>query len=486
MTTLNDSRCLPRVVIAGMSGDSGKTLLSLGLLLALRKRGVPVCAFKKGPDYIDPAWLTWASDCPTRNLDSYLMGFETLRTAFVRHALPDGFNLIEGNRGLFDGVDAEGSHSTAALAKTLCAPVLLVINAAKTTRTAAAWVLGSQKLDPEVQIAGVVINRVHGTRHESMLRQSIESVCGVPVLGALPVVADDILLPERHLGLVTPSEHPRIGKLDESLRELVEENVDLEMILQIARATPSLAAPQPDPIELPISGRPSIGYLRDAAFTFYYPENLEGLERRGAKLVPVSALSSRQLPSQLDALYIGGGFPETHAEALHANRSFLESLRGRIREGLPVYAECGGLMLLSRAILWRGRSFAMAGVLPITVEMCPRPQGHGYTVLSVDKPNPFLPVGLKLKGHEFHYSRIVLDDVPVPTACEVIRGSGCYARRDGMLVEHVWASYTHLHARATPEWAQGFVRAARDYARLKTLANESSAPHPSGVSVKTN
>ncbi len=483
---MNDSRCLPRVVIAGMSGDSGKTLLSLGLLLALRKRGVPVCAFKKGPDYIDPAWLTWASGLPARNLDSYLMGFEVSRAAFVRHALPDGFNLIEGNRGLFDGVDAEGSHSTAALARTLCAPVLLVLNAAKTTRTAAAWVLGSQKLDPEVQIAGVVINRVNGTRHESTLRRSIESVCDVPVLGALPVVADDILLPERHLGLVTPSEHPQIGRLDESLRKLVEENVDLESILKIAREAEALHVPPLDPVELPNAERPSIGYLRDACFTFYYPENLEGLEECGAKLVPVSALSSRQVPSQLDALYIGGGFPETHAEALQSNQSFFESLRGRIREGLPVYAECGGLMLLSQAIRWQGRSYEMAGVLPVTVEMCPRPQGHGYTLLTVDRPNPFFGVGLSLKGHEFHYSKIVLGDTPVPTACENVRGSGCYARRDGLLVENVWASYTHLHARATPEWAHGLVRAARDYARRKSLANESTASVLGGASVTAN
>ena len=475
MTACKENPCLPRLVVAGASGNSGKTLLSLGLLLALRERSVPTCPFKKGPDYIDPAWLSWASGRPARNLDTFLMGFEVSRAAFMRHALPGGFNLIEGNRGLFDGVDSEGAHSTAALAKTLQAPVVLVLSATKVTRTAAAWVLGSQKLDPAVRIAGVILNRVNGTRHEKTLRQSIESTCGIPVVGALPVVESDLLLPERHLGLVTPSEHPGIGRLAESLRRLVEGHVDVERVLALAREAPSLGVPPGDAVELPEAKGLCVGYLRDSAFTFYYPENLEALEASGARLVPVSALSSPELPPELDALYMGGGFPETHAEALHSNRGFLESLRTRIGGGMPVYAECGGLMLLSKAILWQGRSLPMAGVLPFAVEMCPRPQGHGYTVLSVDTPNPFFPVGLNLKGHEFHYSRIVLGDAPVTTACAVVRGSGCYARRDGILLENVWASYTHLHARATPEWARGIVRAARNYARMKSQACDSPA-----------
>jgi len=468
MNARKENPCLARLVIVGGSGDAGKTLLSLGLLLAARARAVPVCAFKKGPDYIDPAWLSWASGRPARNLDTFLMGFEGSLAAFLHHALPGGFNLIEGNRGLFDGLDSEGTHSTAALAKTLEAPVLLVVNATKVTRTVAAWVLGSQKLDPAVRIAGVVLNRVNGARHEKMLIESIEAACGIPVVGALPVVGSDVLLPERHLGLVTPSEHPEIEGLEESLRKLVEGHVDVERVLRLAHDAPTLEVLPGDTVELPQAKGLCLGYLRDSAFTFYYPENLEALESAGAKLLPVSALSLPGLPPELDTLYMGGGFPETHAEALCSNRGFLESLRTRIQEGMPVYAECGGLMLLSRAILWQGRSLPMAGVLPFAVEMCPRPQGHGYTVLSVDTPNPFFPVGMRLKGHEFHYSRVVLEDAPLATACAVVRGSGCYERRDGILLENVWASYTHLHARATPEWAGGMVQAARNYARMKS------------------
>jgi cobyrinic acid a,c-diamide synthase len=486
MAAWMENRCLPRLVIAGSSGDSGKTLLSLGLLLALRKRGVPTRAFKKGPDYIDAAWLSWASDRPARNLDTFLMGFDTAATSFLSHAQPSGFNVIEGNRGLFDGVDAEGTHSTAALAKTLQAPVLLVLNATKVTRTAAAWVLGSQKLDPAVHIVGVVLNRVNGARHEKMLRDSIESTCGIPVVGALPVVESDILLPERHLGLVTPSEHPKIMSLAESLRELVGKHVDIERILSLANEAPSLRVPLEESVEVPKGKGVCIGYLHDSAFTFYYPDNLEALEASGARLVPVSALSSPELPPELDALYMGGGFPETHAGVLHSNRGFLESLSTRIQEGMPVYAECGGLMLLSQAILWQGRRLPMAGVLPFEVEMCPRPQGHGYTVLSVDIPNPFFPVGLTLRGHEFHYSRIILEGDPVATACAVIRGNGCYARREGMIMENVWASYTHLHAQATPEWAEGLLRAARNFARLRTQGRESEESHLQGVSAKAS
>jgi cobyrinic acid a,c-diamide synthase len=268
MTAWKENPRLPRLVIAGISGDSGKTLLSLGLLLALRDRGVPTGAFKKGPDYIDAAWLSWASGGPARNLDTFLMGFQTALAAFLRRALSGGFNLIEGNRGLFDGVDAEGTHSTAALAKILRAPVLLVLSATKVTRTAAAWVLGSQKLDPAVHIAGVVLNRVNGARHEKMLRESIESTCGIPVVGALPVVESDILLPERHLGLVTPSEHPEIGRLAESLRGLVEGHVDVERVLALAHEAPSLEVPPGDTVQ-PAEGKGlCVGYLRDSAFTF--------------------------------------------------------------------------------------------------------------------------------------------------------------------------------------------------------------------------
>jgi cobyrinic acid a,c-diamide synthase len=452
---------LPRLVVAGLSGESGKTLISLALLLEAGRRNLPVRAFKKGPDYIDAAWLEWASRKPVRNLDTHLMGFERAVDSFAANAVPAGFNLVEGNRGLYDGADPRGTHSTAELAKALHAPVVLVINATKVTRTAAALVLGCQRLDPTVKIAGVVVNQVAGARHERILREAIESTCGIPVLGGVPRAGAEVLLPSRHLGLITPREHPDRDLLARNLLGLVAGCLDFERLLAIARETPPVLMP-PAPLRpLPAGGGLTIGYLDDAAFSFYYPENLEALRAAGAELAPISALSSTALPAGLDALYIGGGFPETHAQTLSRNLSFLASIRCAARDGLPIYAECGGLMLLSRALSWRGHRYEMAGVLGFEVEVCDVPQGHGYTELLVDTANPFFPIGSRLRGHEFHYSRLVLDNGAIQTACAVRRGTGCLAGRDAVVTANVWAAYTHLHALATPEWARAILRIAR-------------------------
>lgn len=469
---------LPRLVISGLSGDSGKTLVSVAVILAARRLGLQTQGFKKGPDYIDAAWLTWASGRPARNLDGFMMGSERILYSFRRHAIPTGINLIEGNRGLYDGSDSQGTHSTAELAKLLGAPVVLVVNAAKVTRTVAACVLGCQKLGPEIRIAGVVLNRISNQRHEKVVRESIESVCGIPVLGVLPRISEETLLPGRHLGLVPPQEHPGIGDLESGLVKLVESHVDVERLLAVARRAPCLAvADQANPRTSSGQGL-RIGYLKDSAFTFYYPENLEALESAGAALVPLSSLSNNALPDDLDALYIGGGFPETHAARISRNSVFLASLAAAAKAGLPVFAECGGLMLLARRILWQGQSYSMAGVLPFDVEVCASPQGHGYALLSVDRPNPFLPNDLVVRGHEFHYSRIVPEKPPrkpgfsprafgaagwEATACAVRRGTGCYPGRDGIVLGSVWASYTHIHALATPEWAAGLIGAARQF-----------------------
>ncbi|MGD0479381.1 MAG: cobyrinate a,c-diamide synthase [Terracidiphilus sp.] len=458
---VNAQPSMPRLLVAGLSGGSGKTIVTLGLLLLLRRAGLDVRAFKKGPDYIDPAWLAWASAQPARNLDAFLMGAETVRASFVRHATPGGINVIEGNRGLFDGLDAEGTYSSANLAEILDAPIVLVLDATKMTRTAAALVLGCQKLDPRASIQGVVLNQVNGQRHERVLREAIESVCSIPVIGALPRLAENPL-PERHLGLVPPDEHQTMGSVERNLIEGMENRVDLDALLTIARSAPALAAPADARTPLPDAHGLGIGYLRDSAFTFYYPENLEELERAGAELVPISALHATSLPTGLHALYIGGGFPETHAHALSA--SFLESLRQTCAAGLPVYAECGGLMLLARTLTWQGVRSPMANVFPIDVEAFATPQGHGYTELRVDASNPFFPQGAVLRGHEFHYSRIVSGSEAVTSACAVLRGTGCGSGRDGLVTPNVFAAYTHLHATATPQWAAGILTAGRLFA----------------------
>ena len=466
-------------MIAGTGGDSGKTILSLGLLALWHEEGHELRAFKKGPDFIDAAWLGWAAGAPGRNLDTYMMAPEVVRRSFLEHGTTGGLNVIEGNRGLLDGVDASSTHSSAGLACLLDCPVLLVISPVKQTATAAATVLGCRKLAPETNLVGVILNQVRGERHERVVRQAIEEHAGVPVLGALPMLSGPTLV-SRHLGLVPPAEHGPAERLRERLSASMQQNLDTDRLLALARAARPLERP---PAEGPATRLPGpkvrVGYFSDSAFTFYYPENLEALAGEGATLVPISALADQKLPP-VDALYIGGGFPETHTAELAANRSLLDAVRKAANAGLPIYAECGGLMYLAESLEWQGKTVALAGVLPIRVRMHDRPQGHGYCLMKVDSPNPFLPVGTELKGHEFHYSRIEGGATGLRTAYSVLKGRGCIGQRDGIATGNILASYLHLHALGCPEWAAGLIKAAvayrdRDQGKGKGPARSSAA-----------
>ena len=464
---------MPRVVIAGSAGDSGKTTVSLGLLALWRDRGLFPAAFKKGPDFIDAAWLGWAAGGAGRNLDTVLMPRAALLSSFGRHASGASVALIEGNRGLADGLDAQGTHSTAALARLLAAPVVLVLPVTKTTATAAALVLGLVAMEPEVKLAGVILNRVAGERHERICREAIEGRAGVPVLGALPRLPSPVLA-DRHLGLVPPAETGGLEALRRKLIDLTTTYIDADRVLGIARAAAPVQWMEAEEEEGAVPARRDavrIGVLRDSAFTFYYPENLEALEARGAELVSVSSLTDEGLP-ELDALYVGGGFPETHAGRIAANASFLDSLSGAAAAGLPIYAECGGLMLLCRSLAWKGERHAMAGVFPLDLEVKSRPQGHGYASARVDGENAFYPRGTELHGHEFHYSCVAPGAGEVKTAMAVRRGTGCLGGRDGLVTRNVLASYLHVHALGTPAWADGLVRAARAYAAGRAAGTE--------------
>ena len=457
----------PRIVIAATGGDGGKTLLSLGLISAFRARGLTVSPYKKGPDYIDAAWLSLAAGRPTRNLDTFLMGSDGILEGFRRGIDSTDLAVIEGNRGLYDGMDAQGTHSTATLARQLGAPVLLVLDATKVTRTLAAVVLGCKTLEPDVTLAAVVLICVATARHEQVARQAIEEATGIPVVGAVARRRGGGPLPDRHLGLVTPEEHERAREAVATAGEMIERGVDLDAVLRLARSAPSL------PIEAAsedTSVEPSttIGVVRDSAFCFYYPENLKALEAAGARLLQISSLESESLPAEIDGLYIGGGFPETHAPQLARNSALLSSIKRRAEAGLPVYAECGGLMLLSRSLEWREKTYPMAGVLPVDVAVKPRPQGHGYCVVEVDRSNPFFDVGTSLEGHEFHYSTVVSADENTSTAYAVKRGAGCFDNRDGLVYKNVLASYAHLHALGVPNWGRGLVRRAREHRRTRT------------------
>jgi cobyrinic acid a,c-diamide synthase len=318
-------------------------------------------------------------------------------------------------------------------------------------------VLGCQQLDPELEIGGVVLNRVGTARQEALIRRAVEESTGIPVLGAIPRLAGDDPLPGRHLGLVTVAEHPQCERSIEVAAGAVAQHVDLEQVVEMAR--------QATPVELPLLRRDikrvscRVGYLSDSAFSFYYPENLECLHRHGATLVEVVPDPDGRLPD-VDALYIGGGFPEVHAERLAGCRTLADDLRTRVSSGMPVYAECGGLMYLGRELHVDGATYPMAGVLDLVVEQRSKPQGHGYEVAVVDHENPFFQTGTRLVGHEFHYSRVIAGEDAERTVLSVERGCGVGGARDGIVKGSVWASYLHQHALATPGWSEGFLNLA--------------------------
>jgi cobyrinic acid a,c-diamide synthase len=462
-------RPCPRLLLAALRGGAGKTTLTLGLLAAWRAQGRKVVPFKKGPDYIDPAWHALAAGSPSHNLDPFLMEGDQILALVNRYADQADALLIEGNRGLYDGLDAQGTYSTAELAKFLTTPVVLVVDCTMTTRTAAALILGCQHFDPQVPIAGVILNQVARPRHEGILRDTIENYCGVPVLGALPRLKCAVF-PERHMGLVPPQEHHTAQRAVSTAKDLAERYLDLEGLWRVACTAPSLPLPERVSLtESSVAEPVTLGIIRDSAFQFYYAENLEALEREGARLVELSALTDSTLPADLDGLYIGGGFPETHVQTLAENRTFRRSVKNAAAAGLPVYAECGGLMYLGAAIKTiEGERFPMAGVFPCDFVMGRKPQGHGYTVLEVTRENPYFPLGTHLKGHEFHYSRIQPEPGPEDAlAFHVVRGAGISGNRDGLLYKNVLATYTHLHALGAPFWAPALVRLARQYRQIR-------------------
>ena len=534
---------MPRLCISALSGGGGKTLLSLGLTHALAARGHTVKAFKKGPDYIDAAWLAMAAGRPATNLDPYMLAPEQLRALFV-HAMcktqaqtgsSEVFGVIEGNRGLFDGMDVAGSCSTAELARMLACPIILSVNCTKMTRTTAALVRGMTTFEPGLQFAGVVLNQVGTARHEDLLRKVIEEYTDVRVLGVLPRLKENPL-PERHMGIASCGDtlSPQARAVLETLGSFVAEHVNLEDVMAAARAADcgpdgsvvvcapnaaaaaelfwSTATPQTDaPAQNPVGAvvevsrampqaqaipRPRIAYVRDSALWFYYEENLEALERAGAELVrleivgpnagqwpaPRGSLPQTAAGGEIDGLYLGGGFPEDCAAALSAS-PHLQELVAWSKAGLPIYAECGGFMLLSQGIERDGQLWPMSGIFPVVAQFCPKPQGLGYVRGTVTADNPFFPQGMEILGHEFHYSRCHWEGPAPAHAMRLRKGQGMGGMLrdvnaagtnpgagkkghniDGLLRQNVWASYMHIFAPAIPCWATNFVAAARRFA----------------------
>lgn len=450
-----------RFLVSAAHKSSGKTTISIGLAAALKARGLSVQPFKKGPDYIDPLWLGLAAGRRCRNLDFFLSPPEEIRAQFAAHGCDADVCLVEGNKGLYDGLDLEGSNSNAALAKLLDLPVVLVIDARGMTRGIAPLILGYQAFDPDIRIAGVILNKLGGRRHEAKLRAVIEHYTDVPVIGA---IQDDprLHLDERHLGLMPANETHAAERQVTEIGRAVAEQVELDCLLEIART--SVALPRPAPRLVSIETPVRIAIAQDAAFGFYYADDIDALRLAGAEIVPFDTLRDPRLPD-CDGLFIGGGFPESFLDALEANATMRASILDTIEAGLPTYAECGGLMYLARGIEWRGQRRRMVGAIAGDVIMRDRPVGRGYVELQTTAAHPWKDgsEAAMIRAHEFHYSAI--ENLPSDTAFayRMKRGHGIDGRHDGIVYKNLLASYTHLRATGNCDWPAhfvGFVRRA--------------------------
>jgi cobyrinic acid a,c-diamide synthase len=456
---------IPRILLAALKGGSGKTLITVGLTAALRKKGLSTSVFKKGPDYIDAGWLSMAAGRPCYNLDQYLFSSDAVLNSFATRSGNSDIAIIEGNRGVFDGIDSQGSSSSAELAKLLRSPTVIIIDCMKMTGTTAALIKGCQEFDPELRVEGIILNRIRGTRHEKVVRESIKRVSAIPVVGVVPAMTLKNF-PQRHLGLLPIQEHPAAKDFVEEAASIADNSIDLDQILRIAQMADDLCKPsfnQKDTENISLSPRVRIGVLKDSAFQFYYPENIEALTSRGADIIEISALESRPLPT-VDALYIGGGFPETNAQRLADNLVFKDSVRLFVEHGGPVYAECGGLMFLAKTLVVDNNEFPMAGIFPASSVLNKRPQGLGYVELRARASNAFFRQGQLLRGHEFHYSTMILDHIDQESwPFDVLRGHGVDGAHDGLQVRNALGTYAHVHALSEPSWADAMIRKAREF-----------------------
>jgi len=465
------------LLISAAHKSSGKTTVSIGLAAALKARGLRVQSFKKGPDYIDPMWLARASGRPCYNLDFHTQTEAEIGALFTRHNQHADVSLIEGNKGLHDGIDLEGRDSSAALAKLIGAPVVLVIDAMGITRGIAPLIHGYRTFDRAVAIRGVILNRVASARHESKLRQAIEHYTDLPVLGSIGR-DPSLVVEERHLGLTTPDEMTAFDKTIERLRSVVEQGVSLDRILEYGRSvSEKLPAPATLEQKLPSGGTQGtaaqpdvrIAVARDTAFGFYYPDDLAALQEAGAKLIFFDTLRDTQLP-QADGIFIGGGFPETQMQALAANQALKSQIRQSAEKGLPIYAECGGLMYLTRSISWNSEKHEMVGFIPADTVMHATPQGRGLVVLEETDVLPWPRDGEAISGadprricaHEFHYAALENLDPATRFAYKVARGHGIDERHDGIVKGNMLASFSHQRATARGGlWARRFVTFVR-------------------------
>jgi len=432
--------------------------VSLALCAALRARGLRVQTYKCGPDFLDTGHLTAISGRPARNLDSWMLDAESNRSIFARAAAGADIAIAEGMMGLFDGVSGGGETGSAAqIAKLLSLPIILVLDASKSARSLAAVIHGFETFDPQLKFAGLVLNQVAGESHFRLLADAIRSTSPTPLLGWLPR-DESVTIPERHLGLHTADEERYTNGRAKSLAALAERYLNLDQLLATTQANEVPAISQVAMAKEPVI---KLGVARDRAFCFYYQDNLDLLQAAGAELVPFSPLANSELPHDLDALYLGGGYPELHAQKLSANQSFLQSLRSFADSGRPIYAECGGMMYLAEQLRIRdGEVFPMASLLPLRIEMTGRLVRFGYVELEFVQDTFLAKQGTVARSHSFHYS------TAIPTAELTAPFQARYSlsglsELEGCLQRNVLASYFHLHFAGNPAFAASFVQGAK-------------------------
>lgn len=466
---------VPRIVIAGTGSGVGKTSLALGLVRAFARRGLRVQSFKVGPDFLDPTHLTLASGRTCYNLDTWMCGSEYVRSLFQRTTTDADIAVIEGVMGLFDGASPDSSEgSTAEIAATLRAPILLTVNAKGSARSIGAMIKGFDSFEPDTRIAGVIANHVGSQRHVAWLTDTLSSSTLPPLLGGVP--ADALpSLPSRHLGLVTATPNTLTPAILDALADAVEKYVDLDAVLKLARSAKTI--PEPHAGGTPASAsagtdRPvTIGIARDEAFHFYYPDNLECLQALGARLVYFSPIHDTRLPESLGAVYLGGGYPEECSPALSQNTGMLDSIRQFAGSGGTIYAECGGLMYLSQGIeTLDGTNHAMTGLLPFRTRMCSRRQSLGYTEITLERNSMWGVEGTTLRGHEFHYSEII---DPAATheawqpAYQIQYRRTTETNSGGIQRGNILAGYVHLHFASHPAAARSFLNSIRHSSRQR-------------------
>jgi len=460
----------PRLVIAGTASNVGKTILTAGLIAAFKARGLTVQSFKVGPDYIDAAYLAHVSGRPCRNLDSWMLGEGALRQVLAQGVLGVDLALVEGMLGLFDGRGGTTDGSTADVARIIKAPVVLVIDVNDMTESAAAVALGFKTFAESPRIAGVLLNNVRSDSHRRRAEDAIWDIAKLPVLGALRAMPQ-LDIPQREHGLLPVTENKEWDRMIGVLSETIERDVDLDLLLRIANKA-ELVPLVPKKV---FQGKPDAGrtvrlaVAYDDAFNFYYPENLELLEEHGAKVVPFSPLEDDHLPQDAAGIYLGGGFPEIFVEPLAKNRSMAESIQRAYRSGIPIYAECGGLMYLGRSLRTdSGAIERMAGVIPVDVEMDGEIHRFGYRQLLTLEDSILSSRGQFYRGHEFHWSRITGHNGDLKPAYQMQNAEGDVIGYEGFVAPNLLASYVHLHFGQNPVLVDKFVQHCREYTAVRS------------------